>query len=65
MILYDRVKQSKCKTMLNLFSGKGNFHNVFGDRPITWSIAKKNTHPNMHPQLINMDLQECMIIKCV
>jgi hypothetical protein len=38
----------------------GRFHNVFGDRPTKWSIAKKKNHQNMHPQL--MDLQESMDI---
>jgi hypothetical protein len=36
----------------------------FGDRPIKWSIAKK-THQNMHPQLININLEKSIIIKGV
>jgi hypothetical protein len=35
MVLYDYVKQCK------YFLGKGEFHNVFGDRPIKWPIAKE------------------------
>jgi hypothetical protein len=59
MILSGCVKQ-QCKFF---WGDKGGFHNVFGDRPIKWPIAKKKTYQNMHPQLINMDLQECMVIK--
>jgi hypothetical protein len=40
--------------------GGAIFHNVFGDRPTKWSIAKEKNHQNMHLQL--MDLQESMEI---
>jgi hypothetical protein len=47
-----------------VFWQKG-FHDVFGDKPIKWPIAKK-THQNMHPQLINMNLQEGVVIeRCI
>jgi hypothetical protein len=28
-----------------------------------WPIAKKETHQNIHPQLIHMTLQEGLVIK--
>jgi hypothetical protein len=43
--------------------GDGRLHNVFSDRPTKWPIAKKESHQNMHPQLIDMDLQKGMVIK--
>jgi hypothetical protein len=57
VILYDYVKYCKCKKI-----GEEKFCNVFYDRPIKWHIAKPN-HQNIHPQLINLDLQESVIIK--
>jgi hypothetical protein len=45
-----------------LLFGAGGFHNIFDDRPTKQPISKNN-HQNMHPQLINMDLQKDVIIK--
>jgi len=42
--------------------GEGRFHNIFDDGPTKRPITKKNCQ-NMHPQLINMDLQKDVIIK--
>ncbi len=42
--------------------GKRGFHNVFGDRPTKWPIAK-NAHQQEYLQLINKDLQEGIVIK--
>ncbi len=42
--------------------GEEGFHNVFGDRPTKWPIAK-NAHQQVHPQLINRDLQEGIVVK--
>jgi hypothetical protein len=50
MILYNLVKQYKCKHTNNYYLGKGGggkFHNVFNDKPTKWPIAKKKTHQNI------------------
>jgi hypothetical protein len=36
---------------------------VFEDKPAKWPIAKKETHQNIHPQLIHMTLQEGLVNK--
>jgi hypothetical protein len=62
MVLHDCVKQNKKYDFyLKGGGGGGRFHN--GDRPTKWPITKNKTHQNMHPQLINMDLQEGMVTK--
>ncbi len=45
--------------------GKVGFHNVFGDSPIKWLIAKKNPIKTFTHNSINMDLQKRMVIKGV
>ncbi len=38
---------NKCKN--KFLVGEGGFHNVFGDRPTKWPIAKnKNKNPSKH-----------------
>jgi hypothetical protein len=62
MVVLNSVNVKQCK----FFWGEGGFHNVFGDRPIKWSIApKKKNNQNIHSQLIYIDLQEHMVIKGV
>jgi len=41
--------------------GKRGFHNVYGDKPTKWPIAK-NAHQQVHPQLMNKDLQEGIVV---
>jgi hypothetical protein len=49
-------------------SGGENFITFFGDRQMKWPITlgkkknKKKNHQNMHPQLINVNLQANMSI---
>jgi hypothetical protein len=44
-----------------IFTWEKGFHNVFGDRPTKWLIAKKKNDKNMHPQLINVKkLMNCI-----
>jgi hypothetical protein len=64
-------KMCKCKNQYiymvlhNYVFWQKGFHDLFGDKPIKWPIAKK-THQNMHPQLINMNLQEGVVIeRCI
>jgi len=45
--------------------GKEGFHNVFGDRPIKWPIAKKKHIKTFTHNSINVNLQKRMIIKGV
>lgn len=63
MVLHGHVKHYKCKTIFKMWFllGEGGFHNVFYDRPTKWPLPKKNLR-NMHPQLINMELQKGIVI---
>jgi len=45
-----------------MFLGRKDFIMFLVISQLNGSLQKK-THQNMHPQLINMDLQKCMLIK--
>jgi hypothetical protein len=60
IIVKNNVIVEKIKNMIFIWGG--GISQCFGWEANQMAHCKKN-HQNMHPQLINMDLQEGMVIK--